>query len=52
METGLTHLERTDAMGADNEKSGPWPFFRDGAGRQQMTILPSATARLTIGCGL
>jgi hypothetical protein len=30
METGLTHLERTDAMGADNEKSGPWPFFRDG----------------------
>ena len=24
------HLERTDAMGADNEKSGPWPFFRDG----------------------
>jgi pSer/pThr/pTyr-binding forkhead associated (FHA) protein len=52
METELTHLERSDAVGADNETSDPCLFFRDGAGRQQMTILPSAAARLTIGRGL
>src|SRR5664279_2482910 len=51
METGLTHLERSDAMGADNETSDPCLFFRDGAGRQQMTILSSAAARRTIGRG-
>ena len=38
-------------MGADNEASDPCLFFRDGAGRQQMSILPSAAARLTIGRG-
>lgn len=38
-------------MGADNETSDPCLFFRDGAGRQQISILPSVAARLTIGRG-
>ena len=36
-------------MGADNETSDPCIFFRDGTGRQQMTLLASAASPLTIG---
>ena len=38
-------------MGADNQKMDPCLFYRDEAGRQQMTVLASTAARLTIGRG-
>ena len=43
--------EGRNAVGTGNQATAPYLVYRDEMGRQQMTVLASATARLTIGRG-
>ena len=40
---------RGNAVSTGNQATDPYLFYRDQAGRQQMTVLGSTTDRLTIG---
>lgn len=44
-------VERSDAVGAQNDSTDACLFFRDETGRQQMTALVPTAIRLTIGRG-